>query len=162
MDVYLSLGTNLGDKERNINTALDLISLIPGVRIAAVSDLLETEPWGFESSDNFLNCAVKLEFSYAHDGSVNEAVGLLDSFKDIERSMGRNTEVQFDNSGNRIYHSRIIDIDILFLGNKRIDTERLTIPHPLMEQRDFVMKPLIQIADEKIKSEFPEVFRSFL
>ena len=72
--------------------------------------------------------------------------------------MGRRATVKYNSSGKRIYHSRIIDIDILLYGTKVIRTEKITVPHPSMASRDFVMIPLRQIADSKIMSAFPEIF----
>ena len=72
--------------------------------------------------------------------------------------MGRRETLKFNSEGKRLYHSRIIDIDILFYGTENIRTERLTVPHPLMKERDFVMIPLRQIADSKIISSFPDIF----
>ena len=72
--------------------------------------------------------------------------------------MGRDEVIEFDSDGKRLYHSRSIDIDILLYGKQNIDNEILTIPHPLMVERDFVMIPLRQIVSEEEKEAFPEVF----
>ena len=170
--VYLSIGTNLGDRKKNIDTAMTLISHIPGVRVLSISDIMETEPWGFESYDNFLNCAVSIDYNpteakrkvcnteqkLSDNVCVEEAIYLLNALKNIEWVMGRRETVKYNSSGKRIYHSRIIDIDILLYGTKVIRTEKITVPHPSMVSRDFVMIPLRQIADSKIMSAFPEIF----
>lgn len=175
IDVYLSLGSNIGDRRDNIETALKLISHIPGVRLVNVSDIMETDPWGFECSRKFMNCVAEITFSpsemklkvcntdrrLSSDYKKEEAIYLLNAMKNIEWAMGRREKMEFDINGNRIYHSRIIDIDLLLFGRYRIDTKQLVIPHPLMAERDFVMKPLMQIVKKNIKSEFPEIFGTY-
>ena len=113
----------------------------------AVSSFIETEPWGFESDEKFINAVVMYELELP-EGYNPEAQGLmiLEICKNIERRMGRKGEPQYDERGERIYSSRPIDIDILLLGNDKIDCPELTVPHKLMYQRDFVMIPLREIA----------------
>ena len=146
VDLYLSLGSNQGDRRWNIETALSLLNVELKTPYKAVSSLYETEPWGFESEDKFLNAAVHYEL-YLKEGYNPEAEGLmiLGICKDIERRMGRTGAPQYDEKGDRIYTSRPIDIDILLLGNDIIDCPELTVPHRLMYERDFVMKPLNEI-----------------
>ena len=170
--VYISLGSNLGDRNNNLDTALTLISHIPGVKLMDVSDYLETEPWGFTPSHKFLNCAASIDYNPTETKKVvcnteqrlsenvgeEESIYLLNALKNIEWVMGRRETLKFNSEGKRLYHSRIIDIDILFYGTENIRTERLTVPHPLMKERDFVMIPLRQIADSKIISSFPDIF----
>ena len=107
---------------------------------------METEPWGFESEDKFLNAAVLYELRL-RKGYNPEAEGLmiLEICKDIERRLGRTGKPQYNEKGERVYTSRPIDIDILLLGNDNIDCEELTVPHKLMKERDFVMIPLREI-----------------
>ena len=153
-DVYLGLGSNEGDREANIRLALSMLDDVDGVSVGKVSDLIETEPWGFNADVKFLNCAAEV--------FVNEQVTPLSFLKEckrIEKSMGRDEVVEFDTDGKRVYHSRTIDIDILLYGKQNIDDEALTIPHPLMSERDFVMIPLRQIVSEEEKEAFPEVFK---
>ena len=152
IEVYLGLGTNEGDRYRNIEIALKRLSEL-GILILKVSDIIETEPWGFECSQRFLNCVVR--------GFVNVGVApetLLKICKSIETELGRKEDLEYDSCGKRVYHSRPIDIDILFYGVKIIDTEQLTIPHKGIKERDFVMIPLLQVISEDIKSAFPELF----
>ena len=78
--------------------------------------------------------------------------------KDIERSLGRNDTPEYDAGGNRVYHNRAIDIDILFYGNEHIDIDGLTVPHPLIGERDFVKIPLAEIAKPSLREAFPELF----
>lgn len=146
IDLYLGLGTNLGDREGNLCSALSQLDKALGKHYDAVSDFIETQPWGFQSSDCFLNAAVKYELDVPRGTDMNAfAHGILSVCKGVERHMGRTEEPEYDAEGKRIYHSRIIDIDILLLGDERIDDDDLKIPHPLMRQRDFVMVPLNQI-----------------
>lgn len=130
--VYLSLGTNLGDKKRNMTTAAGLLAERMG-EILALSHLYETKPWGFESENTFLNAAIALE-------TPMEPFELLDATKQIERDMGRKEK------SNGSYKDRLIDIDILMYEDVIIQTEELTIPHPLMHERSFVIGPLAEIA----------------
>lgn len=130
--VYFSLGSNLGDRKHNIRHAVELI----GERIGAVervSSLYETEPWGFSSDNMFVNAAVCV-FTKLSPRAILEAT------QAIEREMGRKIK-----SVNGQYHDRIIDIDILLYDDIEIDEPDLKIPHPLMHERDFVMKPLREI-----------------
>lgn len=146
--LYLSLGSNQGHREQNIEIALSLLNIELKTPYRAVSSLYETEPWGFESDDKFINAAVLYELQLPK-GFNPEAEGLmiLEICKSIERRLGRTGCPQYDERGERIYTSRPIDIDILLLGDYRVDCEELTIPHKLMYERDFVMKPLNEIID---------------
>ncbi len=136
--LYLSLGTNLGDRHKNLSCALELIGREVGTVVSA-SDIIETEPWGFESSNRFLNMAAKVQTSL-------QPLEVLHATQEIERSLGR-TRKSVDGE----YHDRLIDIDILLYDNLVMETPELTIPHPLMYQRQFVMEPLAQIAPELVK-----------
>lgn len=127
-----------------------------GTPYTAVSSLLETEPWGFESEDKFLNAAVRYQLRL-RKGYNPEAEGLmiLEICKDIERKLGRTGKPQYDERGERIYTDRPIDIDILLFGDNKIDCEELTVPHKLMYERDFVMIPLREIAGQAGDDESP-------
>lgn len=130
--VYLSLGTNLGDRERNLTDAIARIGEMIGI-VECQSSFIATEPWGFVSDNAFLNAVVKVSTQLSpHD--------LLHRTQQIEREMGRTVK-----SDGGCYHDRIIDIDILLYDDTCISTPELTIPHPLMYQRDFVMIPLNEI-----------------
>ena len=137
MTVYLSLGTNIGDKEQNLTRAIEALSLALG-KCIAVSRFIETAPWGFKSSNSFLNCAAAFETEL-------QPTELLDTTESIERELGRTVKSQ---GGN--YSDRIIDIDILIYGDEIIETERLTIPHPLMHKRYFVLQPMAEIAPDVV------------
>ena len=146
VELYLSLGTNQGDRRLNIEHAVSMLNIELKRPYKAISSILETEPWGFESENKFLNAVVLYELDLP-EGYNAEAEGLmvLEICKDIERKLGRTGEPQYDEKGERIYTSRPIDIDILLFGDDRIECPELTVPHKLMYERDFVMIPLKEI-----------------
>jgi 2-amino-4-hydroxy-6-hydroxymethyldihydropteridine diphosphokinase len=149
VELYLSLGSNQGDRRLNIEHAISMLNIELKRPYKAVSSIIETEPWGFDSDDKFLNAAVlyELEMPKGYNAEA-EALMILEICKDIERKLGRTGDPQFDAGGNRIYTSRPIDIDILLFGDNRIDCPELTVPHKLMYERDFVMIPLKEINDK--------------
>ena len=134
--VYLGLGTNLGDKETNLRMAVEEIGKRVG-EITSLSAFHASEPWGFQSENSFLNavCSVSTELT---------PIDVLHITQEIERELGR-----LKKSVNGIYSDRMIDIDILLYDDFHIQTPELTIPHPLMQERDFVMIPLREIAPDK-------------
>ena len=134
---YLGLGTNRGNKKENLTRAIEELSLALGKCIMQ-SSFMETEPWGYESENKFLNCVVAFE-------TYKSPIELLETTEKIERKLGRTTK-----SAGGIYHDRVIDIDILLYGNETVENDRLTIPHPLMHKRDFVLVPLNEIAPDII------------
>ena len=147
--LYLGLGSNQGDRALNIEHAVSMLNVELKTPYKAISSLLETEPWGFESQEKFMNAVVLYELELP-EGYNPEAEGLmiLEICKDIERRMGRTGEPEYDEKGERVYKDRPIDIDILLFGDNRIDCPELTIPHKLMYERDFVMIPLKEINDK--------------
>lgn len=140
-DIYLSIGTNLGDRRANIESALKALDEGIGCHYSAVSSMLESKSWGFDGAD-FLNCAVL----YKSDILPHELLVLC---KSIEYDMGRRERIEYAADGSRIYHDRIIDIDILLYGDEKINTSGLTVPHPKMREREFVMVPLKEIFDQE-------------
>ena len=130
--VYLGLGTNLGDKEGNIGEVVRRIGELIGT-VECQSTLLVSEPWGFESENTFVNAALRCSTEL-------EPMDVLEKTQEIERAMGR-TQKSVDGQ----YHDRIIDIDILMYDDLHIDTKTLKLPHPLMNERDFVMIPLEEV-----------------
>lgn len=132
--VYLSLGSNLGDRELMLRRAVQLIGERVG-RIERLSSFHETAPWGFSSENMFINAAVCVSTSL----SPRE---LLEATQDVERELGRKVK-----SVDGQYHDRPIDIDILLYDDIRVDEPDLKIPHPRMNERDFVMKPLGEILE---------------
>ena len=149
VELYLSLGSNQGDKRKNIEDALSILNIELGTPYKAVSSLIETEPWGFDSEETFVNAAVLYELEMKK-GYNPEAEGLmiLEICKSVERRLGRTGAPQYDEKGERIYSDRPIDIDILLFGDDHINCEELTVPHKLMYERDFVMVPLKEINDK--------------
>ena len=152
MALYLGLGSNQGDRELNIEHAVSMLNVELKTPYKAISSMIETEPWGFESDHRFMNAVVLYELDL-QEGYNAEAEGLmiLEICKDIERRMGRNCEVRHYERGERIYSDRPIDIDILLFGDNKIDCPELTVPHKLMYERDFVMIPLREILEKNKK-----------
>ena len=148
MSLYLSLGSNQGDRRGNIEAAISMLNIELKTSYKAVSSFYETEPWGFESENRFVNAVVLYELDLP-PGYNPEAEGLmiLEVCKGIERQLGRTGEAQYDSNGERIYTDRPIDIDILLFGENRIECPELTVPHKLMYERDFVMNPLNEIME---------------
>ncbi len=134
-NVFLGLGTNLGEREKMLEQAISLIEKHIG-HIALVSSVFQTEPWGFESKNEFLNMVVKVETLLAPSE-------LLQKTLMIETMLGRVR-------GEKQYASRLIDIDLLLFDDQVIDDETLTVPHPLMHERRFVLVPLCEIAPDII------------
>lgn len=132
---YLSLGSNLGDRHATMQSAILLLDKQAGT-VDRVSSAIETEPWGFKSANKFLNMCVRITTTLSPEQ-------LLATTKDIELQLGRTTK-----SVNGQYHDRPIDIDILTYDDLHINTPSLTIPHPHMHERDFVMIPLREILDK--------------
>lgn len=129
---YIGLGTNIGNKRRNLITAAALLAERAG-DVLSISSFYETEPWGFESDNTFLNAALLLETEL-------EPLQLLSLTQEIEKEMGRTQK------SDGAYHDRIIDLDILLYDLCVINEAALVVPHPLMHKRQFVMEPLAEIA----------------
>ena len=136
--LYLSLGTNLGDKPANLHRAVALLEERLQTRRAALSSFLETAPWGYESPNSFLNACIRFDLDLP--ATRSEARRILAICKDIENEMGR-----IQRAPGEGYKDRVIDIDILLFGTLRMRTKTLTIPHPLMREREFVTVPLKEI-----------------
>jgi 2-amino-4-hydroxy-6-hydroxymethyldihydropteridine diphosphokinase len=129
---YIALGSNLGDRELSLRRALDLLALIRGIKVTAVSTFLENPAVGGPAdSPPFLNAAAEVETTLSPDD-------LLAALLETERKMGR---VRRERWG-----PRVIDLDVLFYGDQSISREDLTIPHPRLHERRFVLEPLAQIA----------------
>ncbi len=156
VSVYLGLGSNLGDRRKNIERALMLLDEGFGCHYTALSRMIETKAWGFKG-DKFLNACVLYRI-YRKGSPEEQGHEILALCKEIERTLGRDEKLKYDADGNRIYHNRTIDIDILFYGTEHIDTEDLTVPHPLIAERDFVKIPLAEIAKPSLRTAFPEYF----
>lgn len=140
-DVYLSLGSNQGDRQARIDEALRRLDKAVGRPYDALSSVIETPAWGFDGPP-FLNCVVRYR-------TARRPETLLRICKRIERAMGRRGAPEYGADGRRIYRDRPIDIDILLYGDLSVDTPDLKIPHPLMREREFVMRPLAEIFPQK-------------
>lgn len=144
---YVSLGTNRGDRLANLKNAANLLSTLAG-KIIAVSSIYETPPWKMIDATDFLNQVLLLETNHT-------AIQLMDILIEIETSMGR---VRTTGS----YEPRIIDLDILFFNDEIINNEKLTIPHPLIQERRFVLEPMVEIAPEFIHPIFKKSMEELL
>jgi len=134
--VYLGLGTNLGDKEQNLNNTIQVLSIEVG-NVLKRSSFYASKPWGFESENDFLNAVVLVE-------TYLSPFGLLTKTQEIERNLGRTVKSTVG------YSDRLIDIDILVFDDLIIDQPTLKVPHPLIAERDFVLNPLLEVAPELI------------
>jgi 2-amino-4-hydroxy-6-hydroxymethyldihydropteridine diphosphokinase len=128
--VYVSLGSNLGNREANLLKSIELLNKTAG-KVIAVSSLYETEPWKMDDATSFINQVILLETNL-------NAEKMMDVLLETEIQMGRvRTSAK--------YESRAIDIDILFFNDAIISSDKLTIPHPYLHQRKFVLEPLAEI-----------------
>ncbi len=130
------MGSNIGNRKRNMREVVQYMESMIGT-VTCQSALYETEPWGFESPNLFINMCVCVETPLAPRQ-------LLEATQEIEKRMGR-----VGKSVNHEYQDRIIDIDILIYDDITVDEPDLKIPHPLMKERDFVMTPLNEILKKK-------------
>jgi 2-amino-4-hydroxy-6-hydroxymethyldihydropteridine diphosphokinase len=145
--VFLGLGTNLGDREGNLNNAVSEITKHIGKALKK-SSVYETEPWGFQSDNEFLNIVVKVETELTPKAVLKEILK-------IEFSLGR------VRGGNQ-YSSRIIDIDVLFYEDQAIESADLKVPHPKLHERKFVLVPLVEIEPELVHPVFKKSVFSLL
>ena len=143
---YLGIGANLGDREAAIAKAIEMLGERAGA-VEAQSSLHRSAPWGYESANMFVNAVVRISTGLT-------PFGLLDTVQGIERALGKRQAHATQRAGGTqhgssppppVYHDRPIDIDVLLYDDIAIDTPRLTIPHPLMRQRPFVMEPLREV-----------------
>ena len=145
--IFLGLGTNLGDREKNLSMAVDRIGEVIG-KVIECSSVYETELWGFQSENRFLNMVVKVRSSLRPSG-------LLGRILMIEAQLGRLRS-------GKGYKSRTIDIDILLYGSEVIMKEELEIPHPRIPVRKFVLEPLCELAPDMIHPVLKETFAELL
>jgi 2-amino-4-hydroxy-6-hydroxymethyldihydropteridine diphosphokinase len=130
--VYIGIGSNLGNREANCRQAVELLEK-KGILIKKKSSLYETEPWGIKDQPLFLNMAIEIETELIPGE-------LLKVLQDIETEIGREKTLKWG--------PRIIDLDILFFDDIILNEDNLKIPHPFMHERDFVLKPLQEIAPD--------------
>ena len=135
MIYYLNIGSNMGDRRDNLYRAV--VALAAGTGGCAISSIVESEPWGFESENRFLNLGVSLD-------STLEPHEMLDRIHDIERRLGSASHRNADGS----YIDRLVDIDIVAIDDLVIDTPTLQVPHPHLPERDFFLKPMAQLAPD--------------
>ena len=148
--VYLGLGSNLGDRHANIERAIALVSERIG-KVIRCSSVIETDPWGFDSENRFLNAVLLCETTLTPRQVLRKTQG-------IERDLGKRRQHATQRQSSNIkvqsskfkvqsteYHDRPIDIDILLYDDLTVDEADLQIPHPRMQERDFVMIPLQEV-----------------
>ncbi len=145
--VYISIGSNLGDRHQHLNNAVAAIEREIGI-VEAISSVYETPAWGFEGA-SFFNAVLRLDTSLS-------AEELLDALLRIEQQLGR---VRSEEKG---YQSRTIDLDILFYEDAVINTERLQVPHPALQNRLFVLQPLTDVAPSKVHPKLHKTVKQLL
>ena len=135
MEYYLNIGSNMGDRRDNLYRAV--VALVAGMDNCAVSSIVESEPWGFESENRFMNLGMRLS-------SDLEPQAMLDRIHEIEHYLG--SASHRDEHGG--YIDRLVDIDIVAIDDMVINTATLQVPHPHLPERDFFLKPMIQLAPD--------------
>lgn len=131
LEAVLSLGSNMGDREFYLRSAVEALKNIPGIKLVSVSSVYETEPFGVsDSQGKYLNCCVLIKTNLPPFALLGVCLG-------IETKLGRQRPYRFA--------PRTIDIDIIFYENEIINDENLTLPHPRMEERAFVLVPMMDI-----------------
>ncbi|GAV23204.1 2-amino-4-hydroxy-6-hydroxymethyldihydropteridine diphosphokinase [Carboxydothermus pertinax] len=134
---YIGVGTNLGNKLENIKRAIEELNSLPATKVIKTAGVYETEPWGYKEQDWFLNTAVALETELAPEE-------LLEALLQIEAKMGRVRHIR--------YGPRVIDLDLLWYEGEERQGEKLTLPHPRLTERAFVVLPLLELwPDGEIK-----------
>jgi 2-amino-4-hydroxy-6-hydroxymethyldihydropteridine diphosphokinase len=133
---YVGLGANVGNRRENLDRAVELMAADPGIRVLAVSSVRETDPVGYEDQPRFLNAACAVETGLGPRE-------LLERLLAIERALGR------ERTGPR-FGPRTIDLDLLLYGNETLDEPGLTVPHPRLAERLFVLEPLLELAPDLV------------
>ena len=135
MKALLGIGTNIGDKLKNIEDALASLSLVPDINVIRCSSVYDTAPWGYTEQDNFYNVVCEVETALTPSALLGVCLG-------IEAAMGRVR--QFKNG------PRIIDLDVLLCEDTVIDSKELTVPHPRIGERDFVLVPMAELYNDAL------------
>jgi 2-amino-4-hydroxy-6-hydroxymethyldihydropteridine diphosphokinase len=130
-DVFVGIGSNLGDREAHIRRALELLAAEPGIGVGQISQIRETDPVGFLDQPRFLNAAVRLTTDL-------EPRALLDRLLAVEQALGRVRAAER-------YGPRTIDLDLLLYGDRVVDEPGLSVPHPRLAERRFVLEPLAEL-----------------
>ena len=130
MKAYLGVGTNIGDRMKNLQDSIDALNLLPLTKVTDVSKVYETDPVGYDNQDDFLNIVVEVETELNPDNLLGACLG-------IESGLGR---IRIIKNG-----PRIIDVDLLLYENETRNTKTLILPHPRMMERNFVLKPLMDL-----------------
>lgn len=133
---FLGLGSNIGEREAQLDEAIKILNNFEGIKVTQVSDIYETEPVGYTEQPNFLNLCVEIETTLAPRE-------LLSCCLETEQQLHRVRVVRWG--------PRTLDVDILLYGNQIIEEENLTVPHPRMNERSFVLIPLNDIASNEIE-----------
>lgn len=145
--IYIGVGTNLGDRMANIERAIEELTLI-GIAVNRTASVYETKPWGFDSEDLFLNTVFECS-------SPMNSMDCLKALQFVEKKIGRKKTV------NEGYESRIIDLDILLFKDQQIALPELTIPHPYITERQFVISPMYELTHshffESLGTDFEEL-----
>jgi len=133
--VYIGVGSNLGDKPHNCRHSLQRINKLPGCEVTTCSDIFKTEPDGVTGQDWYANCVAEIKTRHTPFQVLKDLLA-------IEYDMGR--------IRTKRWESRIIDLDILLFGQAIMESDNLTIPHPLLHKRRFVLEPLVQLAPDLV------------
>lgn len=135
MKALLGIGTNIGDKESNLRVAVESLGLVPGINVINTSDIYDTAPWGYREQDNFCNMVCEVETTLTPNALLGVCLG-------IEAAMGR---VRTIKNG-----PRVVDVDVLLCEGTEMKTPELTVPHPFIGERDFVLIPMHDIYNSMI------------
>lgn len=130
MKAVIGIGTNVGDRAENIRNAVEALNLLPDVKVLRYASIYETDPWGYTEQQSFYNTVVEVETTKSPEMLLGACLG-------IEAGMGRIRE--FKNG------PRVIDLDLLVFENYNNDSQHITVPHPLIGERDFVLVPLKEL-----------------